>query len=142
MNRIKVFIIAMFSAISGLMIGAALGNQASPVQQPQHFFAPSPVVLKAAPVPAKSGANFVTVVTSYEGLMRLTLWALDARDYAARHDYAVAIAAVCDAQCQSILKDLPSTAMAVQSFGVQFVQGDTETVRNLVSQGWIKGPAY
>ncbi|MHB1700911.1 MAG: hypothetical protein ACYCSN_12430 [Acidobacteriaceae bacterium] len=141
MNRIKVFVIATFSAISGLMTGAALGNQAAPVQQPQHF-EPSPVVLRPVPVPVKSGANFVTVVTSYEGLMRLTLRALDARDYAARHDYAVAIAAVCDAQCQSILKDLPSTAMAVQSFGVQFVQGDTETVRNLVSQGWIKGPAY
>ncbi|SCC94938.1 exported hypothetical protein [Thiomonas sp. X19] len=130
------------SIIAAVLFCAAFDSHAAQVQQPQSFFMPPPVVLKAEPVSAKSGANFVTVVTSHEGLMRLALRARDAHDYAARHGYAISIAAVCDPNCQVLLEDLPSVAMAAQSFGVQFIRGDATTVQQLVSQGWIKGPSY
>ena len=139
MNRIKVFIIATFSAISGLMIGAALGNQVAQVRPSQPM--PGPVVMHAWPVPAEA-RSYVTSVHDLPGLLRMALDARRAQEEAREHGYALAVAAVCDPQCQNLLQALLSTAMAAQSFGVQFIQGDAETVQNLVSQGWIKGPAY
>lgn len=139
MNHIKVFIIATFAAISGLMIGAALGNQAAQAQQPQHFFTQSPVVLKAEPAPAKPGENIVVMVApGPDSLLRLALDTRDVENHAAAHGYKVAVAAVCDAKCQAKLQAMPSVAMAAQSFGVQFIRGDATTVQRLVSQGWIQ----
>ena len=139
MNRIKIFIIATFAAIFGLMIGAALGNQAPQAQQPQHFFTPPPVVLKAEPAPAKPGENIVVMVSpGPDSLFHLALDAQDVGNHAAAHRYKVAIAAVCDADCQAKLQAMPSVAMAAQSFGVQFIRGDATTAQRLVAQGWIQ----
>uniref|UniRef100_E6PQ09 Uncharacterized protein n=1 Tax=mine drainage metagenome TaxID=410659 RepID=E6PQ09_9ZZZZ len=129
------------SIIAAVLLGAAIGSHAEQVQRPQSFFMPPPVVLRAEPVPAKA-FDYVTTVTSSDGLMRLALDARLEHEAAAKHGYAFTIAAVCDPHCQAVLKGLPSVAMAAQSFGAQFIQGDAATLQRLVAQGWFKLPAY
>lgn len=139
MNRIKVFIIATFAAISGLMIGAALSNQAAQAHPSQPM--PAPVVMHAWPVPAEA-RSYVTSVSNLHSLVRMALDARRAQEEARARGYGLTIAVVCDPQCQDLLQSWPSTAMVVQSFGVQFVPGDAATLQELVAQGWIKAPAY